>query len=136
MTLYCDSSSLLKLYIDEENSADVERLVAAADPIVTSAIAFVEIRSALARAVRERRLEKRSYESNRGRLSDDWATVVTIRPDAALLRLAADLADRFSLRALDSIHLASFQQILERTDDEIEFSSFDERLVKAARRLR
>lgn len=136
MTLYCDSSSLLKIYIDEAHSDDVRRLVAAADTVVTSAIAFVEIRAAIGRAVRERRLSRKSCETERKHLEEDWAAVVALWPDPSLLRLAADLAERFSLRALDGLHLASFQQLLERTHDDIEFSSFDERLVKAARRLR
>ena len=135
MTLYCDSSSLLKIYINEAHTDDVKRLVGSADTLVTSAITLVEIRAALGRAVRERRLDRRSYEAARNRFDEDWTTVVTVRPDSALLRLAADLSERLSLRALDGIHLASFQQLLERTDDEIEFSSFDERLVKAARKL-
>ena len=136
MTLYCDSSALLKIYIAEAHSDDVRRLVAAADAVVTSAVAFVEIRAAMARAVRERRLDRKSYESERKHFTEDWAGVVTVWPDASLLRLASDLAERFSLRALDGLHLASFQQLIERTDDDLEFSSFDERLVKAARRLK
>lgn len=136
MTLYGDSSALLKIYINETHSDDVERLFRAADTVVTSAIALVELRAAMARAHRERRLDKTSYKTARDRLNEDWAAVVTVRPDAAILRLAADLAERFSLRALDGIHLASFQQLLERTDDDVEFSSFDDRLAKAAKKLR
>ena len=136
MTLYCDSSSLLKMYVDETQSDDVERLVAAADTVVTSGIALVEIRAALGRALRERRLNRTTYRAARDRVTEDWSGIVTVRADAALLHAAADLAERYSLRALDGIHLASFQQVLERTDDDIEFSSFDDRLLRAARRLK
>jgi predicted nucleic acid-binding protein len=135
MTLYADSSSLLKVYLEEAHSDEVARLIASATTVVTSAIALVEIRAAVARAVRDRRLTKTEHEQARERLSQDWTTVVTVRVDERILRLAADLAERHGLRALDGIHLASFQQVLERTDD-LEFSSFDERLVKAARKLR
>ena len=136
MTLYCDSSALLKIYVAEPHTEHVQRLVATADTVVTSAIAYVEMRAAMGRLVRERRIDRKSYESQRNRFDEDWAEVMTVRPDARIVRLASELAERFSLRALDSIHLASFQQVLERTDDDVEFSSFDERLVRAARRLK
>ena len=41
------------------------------------------------------------------------------------------------LRRFDAIHLTSFQQLLERSGhDEVHFSCFDDRLTKAAKRLR
>jgi hypothetical protein len=40
------------------------------------------------------------------------------------------------LRALDSIHLAAFQQLLACIDDDLELSTFDDRLAQAARQLR
>ena len=136
MTLYADSSALFKLYVVEPGSEEVQRLVSSASTVMTSAVAFVEIRAALARLRRERRLTPSGARQAKGRFEEDWASFVTVAPDAQLLTTAADLADAHGLRALDSIHLASFQQVLERTDDEVAFSSFDERLSRAAKRLR
>ena len=51
-------------------------------------------------------------------------------------RSAGALADRFGLRGFDAIHLASFQELLTRADDEdVRFSSADARLARAAMRL-
>lgn len=136
MTLYADSSALFKLYVVEPGSEEVQRLVSNASTVMTSAVAFVEIRAALARLRRERRLTPSGARQAKGRFEEDWASFVTVALDAHLLTTAADLAEAHGLRALDSIHLASFQQVLERTDDEIEFSSFDDRLKLAAKRLR
>jgi hypothetical protein len=136
VTLYADSSALFKLYVVEPGSEEVQRLVSSASTVMTSAVAFVEIRAALARLRRERRLTPADARQAKRRFAEDWPSFVIVAPDTHLLATAADFAEAHGLRALDSIHLASFQQVLERTDDEIEFSSFDDRLSLAARRLR
>jgi predicted nucleic acid-binding protein len=136
VTLYADSSALVKIYVVEPGSEQVERLVTGASTVVTSAVAFVEVRAALMRARRERRLTPSSARQAKQWFEEDWHNFVTVVPDSGLLTAAADLAERHGLRALDSIHLATFQQVLERTDDEMEFSSFDDRLTLAAKRLR
>ena len=136
MTLYVDSSALVKIYVMEPGSEQVEGLVTGASTVVTSVVAFVEIRAALARLRRERRLTPSSARQAKRRFEEDWHSLMTVAVDARLLSVAADLAEAHGLRALDGIHLASFQQVLRRTDDEIEFSSFDDRLSLAAKRLR
>ena len=104
--------------------------------MVSATIAYVEIRASLTKAHRAGRLTRAGFNEARGQFMNDWndMTLVSLQPD--VLGLAADLADRHALRALDAIHLASFQQVLERTDDDVEFSTFDERLAKAAKKLR
>jgi predicted nucleic acid-binding protein len=136
VTLYADSSALFKLYVVESGSEEVQRLVTSASTVMTSAVAFVEIRAALARLRRERRLTPADARQAKRRFEEDWPSFVIVATDTHLLATAADFAEAHGLRALDSIHLASFQQVLERADDEIEFSSFDDRLSLAARRLR
>ena len=48
MTLYLDTSSLVKLYVAEAESESVRRLVDDADIVATAAIAYPEARAALA----------------------------------------------------------------------------------------
>ena len=135
MTLYCDSSALVKLYVEEVGSDVVERAVGSATTVVTSAIALVEVRSTLARALREARLTRSQFNAIRRRFLSDWANIVSMSVDPALCDEAAQLAERHALRALDGIHLASFQQLLERADDDVAFIGFDDRLSQAASRL-
>ena len=54
MTLYLDTSSLVKLYVDEPGSDAVHRLVGTATAVATSSIAYTETRAALTRRRRER----------------------------------------------------------------------------------
>jgi uncharacterized protein with PIN domain len=49
VTLYLDTSSLVKLYVDEAGSEDVRDLVAQAAVVATSIVAYPETRAELAR---------------------------------------------------------------------------------------
>ncbi|HXT69535.1 MAG TPA: PIN domain-containing protein [Vicinamibacterales bacterium] len=55
MTLYLDTSDLVKVYIDGAGSAEIRDLVSGADAVVTSAITYAEVRATFVR----RRLERR-----------------------------------------------------------------------------
>jgi len=134
--LYLDTSSLVKLYVHEAGSDDVRRLFAAATTVVTSAVAYTETRAAFAHQRRLRALTAPAFAEAKRLFEQDWATVVSIDPSDAVVRTAGGLAERHRLRALDAIHLASFVQVLERSGDEdVHFSTFDDRLAKAARRV-
>jgi predicted nucleic acid-binding protein len=53
---------------------------------------------------------------------------------AALGREAGEFAEQYALRGFDALHLASFAEIARRADvTDTRFSSFDDRLNKAAR---
>jgi len=135
VTLYLDTSSLVKMYVEEDGSSVVLALVERSDTIVTSVVAFVETRAALAHLRRSRNLTPANYAEAKRRFAEDWPSVVSIEVSEALARLAGDLAEKHGLRGFDSIHLATFAHVLERSEDDVEFSSFDKRMVAAARKL-
>jgi predicted nucleic acid-binding protein len=133
---YVDTSSLIKLYVDEAGADTVRNLVREASIVATSAATNVEMRASLAAWRRDRRLTPSAYTSTRKAFVSDWEGIVVIEVSADVIRTAGDLAERHQLRTLDAIHLASFVQILERAEtEEVRFSSFDDRLNRAARRL-
>ena len=136
MTLYLDTSSLVKLYVEEGGSAEVAILVAQASLISISAVGYAECRSGLARRRRGRAMSASVHSALVARLDADWSRFHTIDVDEVLAHRAGHLADRFDLRGFDAIHLASFELLLQRADDEdILFSSADDRLTRAAKRL-
>jgi uncharacterized protein len=55
--------------------------------------------------------------------------------DAPLVKEAAELAERFRLRAYDSIHLATAERLHHETRAPIRFACFDSALSAAASRL-
>jgi predicted nucleic acid-binding protein len=134
--LYGDTSSLVKLYVVEADSAEIRAKVNRASAVASSTVAYVELRATLSRARRERRLTPLAYRAARDQFEVDWSAMVAIELSGAIRSAAADLVERHALRALDAIHLASFVHLLQSTTDDVEFSSFDDRLTRAARRLR
>lgn len=136
MILYLDTSSLVKLYFDEPDSGDVLSAVRGARVVATSVVAYAETRATIARRRRERALGAAAYAAAIRQFDADWTALLTIEVTDELARSAGRLADQLGLRGFDAIHLASFEHLLGRIDDDdAQFSSADDRLVRAARKL-
>ena len=136
MTLYLDTSSLVKLYVAEPGSDAVRKLVDAASVVATSSIAYTETRAALARRRRERGLRPKAFASARKTFEAEWPKYVTVEVTSALCREAGEFAERYRLRAYDSVHLAAFAEVAREAGVRgVRFSSFDDALNRAARSL-
>lgn len=133
MILYLDTSSLVKLYIEEPGTAEVRELVSGADVVATSDVAYPETRAALARRHRDESLSAAHFRAAKRAVDADWPSYFAITATAALCREAGDLAERYRLRGFDAIHLASFVEVLRTAErSTVEFSSFDTALNRAA----
>lgn len=136
MTVYLDTSALAKLYIDEPGSSDVVALVGRAGLVATSALAYPEMRAALARRRRERTLSPRELARVRQQFETDWPTFFALSCDGPLAQRAGVLAELHALRGSDAVHLASFERLLSTAaDDDVQFSCADQRLNRAAAKL-
>ena len=136
MTLYLDTTSLVKLYVTEAGSDVVGRLVGDANVVVTSVVAYAEMRAALARLRREGMLTASKLTSAKREFDGQWPTYLTLEATDSLCRAAGELAEKYSLRGFDGIHLASFAEVSRRAGaDATRFSSFDDRLNQAAQKV-
>ena len=136
MTLYLDTSSLVKLYVTESGSDIVHQLVTGATIVATSVVAYAEARATLARLRRDEVLTAASSASVKRQLAEQWPRYLTLDATDALCRAAGTLAEKYHLRGFDSIHLASFAEVARRAGvADTQFSSFDDRLNDAARKL-
>lgn len=136
MTVYLDTSNLVKLYLNEPDSGAVADLVSKADVVVTSVLAYAEARATFARRRRERHLSTAATAAVVRQFDDDWNRFVVITLGDELTLAAGRLADRHGVRGCDAVHLASFEALLARCDDDdVRFSCADDRLVRAARSL-
>jgi uncharacterized protein len=132
--VYLDTSSLVKLYVAEMESAVIKRLVETAEVIATSQLSYVEARAAFARKRRERGMTPLDYRTVLQEFEDDWESYFTVDVSHALVRLAGQLAEKHGLRGYDAIHLASAVTMRHQTDQPVAFSCFDTRLSLAGRR--
>jgi len=130
--LYLDTSSLVKLYVEEEGSGEVQRQVAGAAVVATSAIAYVEARAAFARKHREGGLTEEEYCDVSDGFRKEWGAYLAIGVSEGIVTLAGDLAAGHDLRGFDAIHLASALALRDRTQSSVVFSCADGRLRAAA----
>ena len=133
MILYLDTSSLIKLYVQEIGTPEVESLVSEASLVCTSVIAYAEARSALARLCREGSLTAEEHALTKADLVEDWPRYLALEVTLVVWRAAGDLAEKHALRGFDSLHLASFLHLADAgLGEPVRFSSFDDRLNGAA----
>ena len=131
--LYLDTSTWLKLYIQEDGSELVEQTINKSDQVCTHLIAYAELRAALARAERENRIKPEQKLQIIEAMEVDWQTFNVIQPMETSVRRAGWLCDQFALRGFDSIHLAAAEAIsLSVMQGTTQFASFDRKLNKAA----
>ena len=135
MILFCDTSALVKLYILEDSSREMQALAGAASAIAVCRIAWAEMMAALARRAREFPNDADAIEVVRKRLRTDWPRYVVVEVTQALVELAGEYADTFALRGYDSVQLAAARTLQDMAGEEIQFACFDTRLGKAARML-
>ena len=134
MILYLDTSSLVKLYVEEGGSRPVRDLVERAELVSTSVVAYAEARAALARQRREGGLTAAGFGQAKSDFELDWPRYLSVEVSEAVHRNAGDLSEKHHLRGFDSIHLASYLSLYEEGARQVRFSSFDETLNRAARK--
>jgi uncharacterized protein len=84
LILYLDTSSLIKLYVEESGSSEVEKLVAGASLVCTSVVAYPEARSALARLCREGALTAEEHALTKADLQEDWPRYLALEVTSAV----------------------------------------------------
>ncbi len=127
MTLYVDSSALLKRYVAEADSSLAERLLHSDRVLVTSWITLVEVRRNLARL-----LAGPDRASARQAFVEDLDEFALVTCDEATADAASRIAETLGVRSLDAIHLASAQRL---QIPGLGFVTFDLRQGQAARSL-
>ncbi len=133
MIVYADTSALMKLILLEPGTDDMLALVSVATRTTCAAIGYVEMRAALAAAVRQHRLVLNQYPALLAELEHLWTRVTEIAVDSSLVRQAGDLADRLSLRGYDAMHLSALQSV--GMPGEVTFACWDGDLRTAAQQL-
>jgi predicted nucleic acid-binding protein len=124
---YVDTSTLIKLLIDEVGTAEAAAIWDEPDVLATVRVAHVEARAALAAAQRQRRITLAVFRSATTGLEMLWSQLSVVEIDEDLMRLAGDLATTHGLRGYDAAHLAAAHLVGADV-----FSSADRRLCEAA----
>lgn len=107
MITYVDTSTLLKLVIDEDGSERAGTIWTSADTVASVALTIVEARAALAAGRRGGRLTAKQHAEAKAELDTLLAELHVVEPTGPLIAAAADLAEAEALRGYDAVHLAA-----------------------------
>lgn len=128
MSLYVDSSALLKRYVDEPGSDEADALLASDPSLLTARHTIVEVRRNLARL-----LEERDASAAKAAFNHDIATFAIVELDAVTCDAAADVAELTGARTLDALHIAAARRL--GGGAAVALVTFDVRQAQAARTL-
>jgi predicted nucleic acid-binding protein len=131
LILYLDTSALVKIYVDEVGASLIRSTAQGAEILVTSVIAYAEVRSAFARKQRSRDLSAEEFVSIRSKFETDWPEIETVPVDDRKARRAGEFAEKYRLRGFDAAHLAS-AEYFQSNLGAITFACFDAELARAA----
>lgn len=121
--IYLDSSSIIKLVIQEAESGALIEFLRSRPQRTSSAVARIEVLRSLHRAG--------AIQAERDHAAEILRRLALIRIDDAILESAAQL-EPFGLRSLDALHLASALSLQPELEGIV---TYDLRLAAAARPL-
>lgn len=104
---FFDSSAFFKIYATENGSERVLALAAKAPEIIVSELILPELASALARAIRQKKLPKEAWAAAQGTLAADMRKVRRIPVSSELLEASVRCIEKAELRGADAVHVAS-----------------------------
>lgn len=130
MIVYLDTSSLVKLYVQEAHTALVKKWVDEAEIVATCRIAYPETMSAINRRFRQGDLTEKQYDSLIAKFSNEWGRFAAVDFDELE---AGRLVNLYGLRGFDAVHLSAATLLKANQNNvSLSFSSFDEKLNDAA----
>lgn len=127
MTLFLDTSALVRRYIHGPGHDLVADVMAADDVWCASALARAEALQALHRLAATPSQHDRLWS----RLRDDWDAFVVVPVDDRCLARSVELGAAFGLRTVDALHLAA----ADRLPRPAGYATFDRRQIPAAAAL-
>ena len=127
MSLYVDSTALLKRYVDEPDSDACEAILRSDPQLVTGRHAIVEVRRNLARL-----LARTDLAAAKATFEGDLVSISLVELDATTCDTAAAIAELTGARTLDALHLAAARRV---GGTELPFVTYDLRQAQVARSL-
>ncbi len=132
MIVYLDASALVKRYVAEPGSAQVESLIAGARAIGTAVVSRAEVAAALAKAARVGLITREGATKALGAFSADWEHLIRLQLGEPLAARAATLAWEHGLRGYDAVHLAAALVWRETLGEVVTLATYDRELWRGA----
>jgi predicted nucleic acid-binding protein len=130
--VYLDSSALVKRYVAERGSEEVEGLIPEAEALGTTLVSRAEIVAALAKAIRVGALGAEEALRARETFEGEWPDLVRLAISEQVVERAAEAAWDHGLRGYDALHLAAANTWKDLLQRPVALATFDRRLWQAA----
>jgi len=132
MIVYLDASALVKRYIAEMGSSEVDLIIADAQAVATNLISRAEVPAAIMRAARMQILHQADAKRALDNFRSEWETLQRLPVYESTVARADALVVEYDLRGYDSVHLAAALIWQEALDETVTMATFDNRLRSAA----
>lgn len=136
MILFCDTSALLKLFIDEQDSECMIKACSSSEGIAVCRITWAESMAALAQRTRFKGANQAGLAQARSMFEQAWPGFAIADVTQSLVEKAGVFSEAFALRGYDSVQLAAAHQLHEHFALPLTFACFDRRLNQAAKLLK
>ncbi len=133
--IYLDTSALVKLYVWEPGTEDVQQLVRNSTSIATSIISKAEAAAAFSKAVRKGYITYAEAQTAWETLLNAWPFLVRLTINETIVSQAGSLAFTYGLRGYDAVHLAAALNWQDMLDIPILFATFDRKLWEKAKHM-
>jgi predicted nucleic acid-binding protein len=130
--VYLDASALVKRYVAEAGSGDVEALVGSAQATGTTIVSRAEVAAALARAARTGLVARDAAAKALEAFDADWAHLVRLQIGEPVVARAATLAWQHALRGYDAVHLAAALMWQDMLGESVTVATYDRELWRGA----
>jgi len=135
MILYLDASALVKRYVAEPGSAEVNEAISRAEVTGTALISRAEVAAALAKAVRMDVLTREDASAALQVFRNEWPDLVRVQMTEMVIARADVFAWEYGLRGYDAVHLAAASLWQDALGERVTLATFDRRLWGTAERV-
>jgi predicted nucleic acid-binding protein len=129
---YLDASALVKRYVAEAGSTDVQALIGSARAVGTAVLSRAEVGAALARAARVGLVTREAALKALEAFNADWEHLIRLQFGEPLAARAAALAWEHGLRGYDAVHLATALAWREALGEAVTVATYDRELRRGA----
>jgi predicted nucleic acid-binding protein len=130
--LFCDTSALLKLFVDEIGSDSMAKARSDSEAIAVCRITWAESMAAFAQRSRVKGANQAGLAQAKSLFENTWSNFVISEVTQPLVEKAGMYAEAFALRGYDSVQLAAAHNLHEQFAIPLTFACFDRRLSQAA----
>jgi len=132
--VYLDTSALVKRFVQENKTQEVNQLIQQADIAGSSSLTQVEMASALTKAVRLTWVPARDAENAWQDFVLQWPDFVRTPVSNIIIERASQLAWKYGLRGYDALHLATALIWQESMETNVTLATFDHELWLAGKK--